>query len=132
MEKITPAKFTNFYVEAALSILRKEGRIPLNVFYEEVHSKLFEKINASEEDLRYLDHAFHWAFFSRDYSPFTTLSEKRDGESITIITSRKPKEPLPDKSYLVKAILEKDGEWLGVRLRDRIDLSNSNTLLSRA
>jgi hypothetical protein len=58
-------KFIGSFVEEAYSLLRnRDNGLPTNIFYEILYDAVGEREDLTRETVKYLHHAFHWAFYN--------------------------------------------------------------------
>jgi hypothetical protein len=112
MEDFSSNRFADVYICSVLEILRNNNPLSAENFYNYIFSDVSKKTGFSEDEIKYLHHAFHWSLFLEENHPLEIFPcEPRNEEYLVRLKDGKP-----EKSKLVENVLEKHKVWLEKRM----------------
>lgn len=109
--------FVSIYIDAVSETIQESHFSDIDIFYEQVYTRVSGKTGLSREEIVSLHHPFHWILFLEKDSPleFFNTGKKENSCGIRILEKNYPIR----KTELVTGILQKYRTWLQQRL-DRI------------
>lgn len=93
--------FIEKYIEITAELVKNE--ILLESYYKSLKKEFSKRFNISEQEITYIHHSFHWAFFcDKNGSPFGYSPHNKDGEfRVRLIKEVSLEEKLRLKKYIL-------------------------------
>ena len=117
-QKFSLEEFVRAYVSFAFEQFKPKYQnierllIPLEVFESEIRKRAREKFVLNDEQLIYLHHAFHWAFFCDKKNEFKLVQKLNPGKRCYYVELNGGK-----SEDLAEYILNKYGNYLRERIK---------------
>lgn len=111
--KIDLEKFVGVYIREAFKIAQKN--LEIDRFDEDLRASVSKKTNLTQEQVKYIHHAFHWELICNNNSILEYVQPSKNGENNFIRLKRPYKNK--DIKDLKNLILDKYKEYLKARIR---------------
>lgn len=109
MDNLRLEEFVETYIDSVIEVIKGKDSLGLNDFYSHIFGRVSEITGLSQEKVRDLHHAFHWALFITKKPYLEIFIPKGNGSGYKI---KQKEETSLEKSELVKRVFGEYGIWL--------------------